>query len=262
PAASASLTSTLRAVRAQLLRPKPNPRFSRRPNLKPIRARSPEPETAPRPHTPAPSRKPSPRAPIPRHEPRLSAPRAASICAASRADPQPSSQAGPYSSSRAAKPIWLFPSNFWGVLDQVTAAAWDFFARTSLLGKHTCLAVRTRRVNLQPIRVVPAWVSFEITTYLRLCDPTRRQSSMDIDMTRVTRRGPRIPIVLGVPPRHRRSDFRSYGSACCTCSGTCQRLGTRPRQGQRQAGEQPEVTVASHRDFCFRLYLFLTLVPE
>ncbi|KAA0051387.1 hypothetical protein E6C27_scaffold55G001270 [Cucumis melo var. makuwa] len=92
---------------------------------------------------------------------------------------------------------------------------------TSLLGKHTCLAVRTRQVNLQydaiddivtlwhdivmtrtvvtPIRVIPAWVSFGITTYLGLCGPTGHQSSMDIDMTRVTRRGPRIPIVLGVP---------------------------------------------------------------
>ncbi|KAA0048134.1 ty3-gypsy retrotransposon protein [Cucumis melo var. makuwa] len=92
---------------------------------------------------------------------------------------------------------------------------------TSLLGKHTCLAVRTRQVNLQhdasddmvtswhdivmtrivmtPIRVVPAWVSFGITTYLGLCGLTGRQSNMDIDMTRVTRRGPRIPIVLGVP---------------------------------------------------------------
>ncbi|TYK08121.1 pol protein [Cucumis melo var. makuwa] len=95
------------------------------------------------------------------------------------------------------------------------------FVRTSLLGKHTCLAVRTRQVNLQhdasddmvtswhdivmtrivmtPIRVVPAWVSFGITTYLGLCGLTGRQSNMDIDMTRVTRRGPRIPIVLGVP---------------------------------------------------------------
>ncbi|KAA0054092.1 uncharacterized protein E6C27_scaffold1371G00160 [Cucumis melo var. makuwa] len=170
-------------------------------------------------------RRPSPRAPVPRHESRVSAPRAAPVCPASRADPQPSSRAGPCFSSRATKPIWLLPSNFWGVLDQVTAAAWDFFGRgsirTSLLGKHTCLAIRTRQVNLQhdaiddmvtlwhdivmtrtvmiPIRVVPAWVSFRITTYLRLCGPTGHQSSMDIDMTQVTRRGPRIPIVLSVP---------------------------------------------------------------
>ncbi|KAA0056440.1 pol protein [Cucumis melo var. makuwa] len=46
-----------------------------------------------------------------------------------------------------------------------------------------------------------------------------------LDMTRVTRRGPCIPTVLGAPPGHRRPDFCSYGSACCTCSGTCQRLG-------------------------------------
>ncbi|KAA0026002.1 hypothetical protein E6C27_scaffold34G003250 [Cucumis melo var. makuwa] len=31
--------------------------------------------------------------------------------------------------------------------------------------------------------------------------------------------------VLGAPSGHRRLDFRSYGSACCTCSGTCQLLG-------------------------------------
>ncbi|TYK24364.1 putative polyprotein [Cucumis melo var. makuwa] len=31
--------------------------------------------------------------------------------------------------------------------------------------------------------------------------------------------------VLGAPPGHRRPDFRSYGSPCCTCSGMCQRLG-------------------------------------
>ena len=50
------------------------------------------------------------------------------------------------------------------------------------------------------IRVVPAWVSFGITTYLGLCGSTGRQSSMDIDMIRVIRRGPRIPIVLVLPP--------------------------------------------------------------
>uniref|UniRef100_A0A9I9E4R2 Uncharacterized protein n=1 Tax=Cucumis melo TaxID=3656 RepID=A0A9I9E4R2_CUCME len=49
-------------------------------------------------------------------------------------------------------------------------------------------------------RVVPAWVSFGITTYLGLCGPTGRQSSMYIDMIRVIRRGPRIPIVLVLPP--------------------------------------------------------------
>ncbi|KAA0032246.1 hypothetical protein E6C27_scaffold219G00770 [Cucumis melo var. makuwa] len=50
-------------------------------------------------------------------------------------------------------------------------------------------------------------VSFGITTYLALCGPTGHQSSMDIDMTRVTRRGPRIPIVLGVP---RGTEDQSY----------------------------------------------------
>ncbi|KAA0059657.1 pol protein [Cucumis melo var. makuwa] len=60
-----------------------------------------------------------------------------------------------------------------------------------------------------PVRVVPAWVSFGITTYLGLCGPTGHQSSMDIDMTRVTRRGSRILIVLGVP---RGTEDQSYRS--------------------------------------------------
>uniref|UniRef100_A0A9I9EHC0 Gag protease polyprotein n=1 Tax=Cucumis melo TaxID=3656 RepID=A0A9I9EHC0_CUCME len=97
-------------------------------------------------------------------------------------------------------------------------------------------------------RVVPAWVSFGITTYLGLCGPMGHQSSMDIDMTRVTRRGPRIPIVLGVPgaPKTRVTFLR-------------ERMLHRTRQGQGQAGERPEVTLASHRGFCFRLFLFFTL---
>ncbi|KAA0051925.1 pol protein [Cucumis melo var. makuwa] len=111
-------------------------------------------------------------------------PHARSLCTEpSRASLLPQAQVEPVPTPPAEPPslVGSFPPNFW----------------TSLLGKHTCLAVRTRQVNLQPIRVVPALVSFGITTYLGLCDPTGHQSSMDIDMTRVTRRGPRIPIVLG-----------------------------------------------------------------
>ncbi|TYK01020.1 hypothetical protein E5676_scaffold264G00220 [Cucumis melo var. makuwa] len=104
-------------------------------------------------------------------------------------------------------------------------------------------------------RVVPVWVSFGITTYLGLRSPTRHQSSMDIDMIRVIRRDPRSPIVLvssgfttdqyvlGAPSGHRRPDFRSYGSACCTCSGTYRLLGRGRGKGKGQAGERPEVTV-------------------
>ncbi|TYK22893.1 ty3-gypsy retrotransposon protein [Cucumis melo var. makuwa] len=106
-------------------------------------------------------------------------------------------------------------------------------------------------------RVVPAWVSFEITTYLGLCGPTGRQSSMDIDMTRVTRWDPCIPIVLGASPGHRRPDFRSYGSACCTCSRTCQRLGTiyRTLLGSKQA---PSGTSSGSLTEYFILTLFMS----
>uniref|UniRef100_A0A9I9E5F6 Uncharacterized protein n=1 Tax=Cucumis melo TaxID=3656 RepID=A0A9I9E5F6_CUCME len=135
-----------------------------------------------------PTRAAAPRAPAYPSRARVRASRAQLLY---RAEPRfPSaaspSRVGSCSSSRAAKPsLALFHL---------------IFVRTSLLGKHTCLAVRTRRVNLQPIRVVLAWVSFRITIYLGLCGPTGCQSSMDIDMTRVTRRGPRIPIVLVLPP--------------------------------------------------------------
>ncbi|TYK09656.1 GATA zinc finger domain-containing protein 10-like isoform X2 [Cucumis melo var. makuwa] len=67
-------------------------------------------------------------------------------------------------------------------------------------------------------RVVPAWVSFAITTYLGLCGPTGRQSSMDIDMIRVARRGPCIPIVLVSP------------------SGSLQTRRMPPRRGARRGG--------------------------
>ncbi|KAA0054087.1 pol protein [Cucumis melo var. makuwa] len=121
--------------------PMPEPEADPRPLARP--------HTAPRPRTLAPSHKSSSRAPIPRCEPRLSAPRAAPICAVSRADPQPSSRAGSCSSSRAVKPSWLFSTQFLGLkhcnLDLVT----------SLLGKHTCLVVRTRQVNLQDVLGAP-----------------------------------------------------------------------------------------------------------
>uniref|UniRef100_A0A9I9EL74 Uncharacterized protein n=1 Tax=Cucumis melo TaxID=3656 RepID=A0A9I9EL74_CUCME len=70
----------------------------------------------------------------------------------------------------------------------------------SLLGKRILLLLEFDRANLQPIKVVPAWVFFRITTDLELRNPTGRQSSMDIDMIRVIRRDPRSPIVLVFPP--------------------------------------------------------------
>ncbi|KAA0053576.1 hypothetical protein E5676_scaffold522G00960 [Cucumis melo var. makuwa] len=45
--------------------------------------------------------------------------------------------------------------------------------------------------------------------------------------------------VLGAPPGHRRPDFHSYGSTCCTCSGTCQLLGRGRGKGKgKLAGDQ------------------------
>ena len=98
-----------------------------------------------------------------------------------------------------------------------------------------CMYTATRvPVSLISVRVVPAWVSFGITTYLGLCGPTGHQSSMDIDMTRVTRRGPRIPTVLGVPRGTEDQSYVPTGAHDCTCSGTCQRLGTSYQDSNRK----------------------------
>ncbi|KAA0040146.1 hypothetical protein E6C27_scaffold768G00220 [Cucumis melo var. makuwa] len=82
-------------------------------------------------------------------------------------EPVPASLAEPtcLSLSRQSAPVPLHL--FWARVLQPRPrdlAAW----------KAHFLAVRTRRANLQPIRVVPAWVSFGITTYLGLRGPTGR----------------------------------------------------------------------------------------
>uniref|UniRef100_A0A9I9E9T5 Uncharacterized protein n=1 Tax=Cucumis melo TaxID=3656 RepID=A0A9I9E9T5_CUCME len=61
-------------------------------------------------------------------------PHAQSFCTEpSRAAPAPS-RAGPCPfPAEPPRLIWLLPPNLWDVLDQVTAAAWDFFSRGSAL---------------------------------------------------------------------------------------------------------------------------------
>ncbi|KAA0042432.1 hypothetical protein E6C27_scaffold266G00110 [Cucumis melo var. makuwa] len=60
--------------------------------------------------------------------------------------------------------------------------------------------------------------------------------------------------VLGAPPGHRRPDFRSYGNACCTCSGTCQRLGEGKGRGKLASDREGTVTCHMGTQFCFRVY--------
>ncbi|TYJ95556.1 ty3-gypsy retrotransposon protein [Cucumis melo var. makuwa] len=113
----------------------------------------------------------------------------------------------------------LFPKCQWNTLDQLTwsvgflqqGQALQPRPRDIAAWKAHFLAVRTRRANLQPIRVVPTWVSYGITTYLELRSPTGRQSSMDIDMIRVIRQDSRNPIVLVLPRVH-------YRPVCPRCS--------------------------------------------
>uniref|UniRef100_A0A9I9EIP6 Uncharacterized protein n=1 Tax=Cucumis melo TaxID=3656 RepID=A0A9I9EIP6_CUCME len=157
------------------------------------------------------------------HESRLSAPLAEPIPNL-RAEPIPNLQAEPVPAPPAEPPS-LFGSFH------------PIFVRTSLLGKHTCLAVRTRRVNLQHDAIddmVTLWPDIVMT---RTVMTVRRDSTGSSH--------PDCPRCSPGTPKTRFSFLR-------------ERTLHRSRQGQRQAGERPEVTVASHRDFCFRLYLFLT----
>ncbi|TYK18510.1 hypothetical protein E5676_scaffold5066G00110 [Cucumis melo var. makuwa] len=61
--------------------------------------------------------------------------------------------------------------------------------------------------------------------------------------------------VLGAPSGHRRPDFRSYGSACCTCSGTCQRLGEGKGRGKLASDREGFVACHMGTQFCFRVYV-------
>ncbi|TYK27650.1 hypothetical protein E5676_scaffold93G00050 [Cucumis melo var. makuwa] len=106
--------------------------------------------------------------------------------------------------------VGSFPPNFWPPWT-IDLKRWISSVGAQALQPRPRLGPRclesTLASRLELAKVVPAWVSFGITTYLGLCGPTGHQSSMDIDMTRVTRRGPRIPIVLGVP---RGTEDQSY----------------------------------------------------
>ncbi|KAA0037270.1 uncharacterized protein E6C27_scaffold68G00020 [Cucumis melo var. makuwa] len=48
--------------------------------------------------------------------------------------------------------------------------------------------------------------------------------------------------------------FRSYRSACCTCSGTCQFLGEGKGRGKLASDKEGSVTCHMGTQFCFRVY--------
>ncbi|KAA0055882.1 acyl-CoA-binding domain-containing protein 4 isoform X2 [Cucumis melo var. makuwa] len=155
---------------------------------------------------------------------------AAAIANATRpAAPEISNRVKPPHAAPCLQPELVAPLRSERGISSVGARALQPLSRDLVAWKKYCLAVRTRQVNLQHVVVmtrtvmavrrvsrwrvvVPAWVSFGITTYLGLCGPTGHQSSMDIDMTRVTRWGPRIPIVLGVPRGTKDQSYVSTGA--------------------------------------------------
>ncbi|KAA0047850.1 hypothetical protein E6C27_scaffold133G001150 [Cucumis melo var. makuwa] len=121
-------------------------------------------------------------------------------------------------------------------ISSVGARALQPLSRDLVAWKAYCLAVRTRQVNLQVrdsttssmLRIMRLscyvwrellWLydgcrdgecNDDLSDMLyadAMCMYTAIRSSMDIDMTRVTRRGPRIPTVLGVP---RGTEDQSY----------------------------------------------------
>ncbi|KAA0053140.1 hypothetical protein E5676_scaffold767G00530 [Cucumis melo var. makuwa] len=85
---------------------------------------------------------------------------------------------------------------------------------------------------------------------------------MDIDMTRVTRRGPRIPTVLGVP---RDTEDQSYAPTGAHVARVRERARdwvedeARARASWRATRSE---TVEGHRDYRFRLSLFQIFVFE
>ncbi|KAA0058527.1 hypothetical protein E6C27_scaffold132G001260 [Cucumis melo var. makuwa] len=68
-----------------------------------------------------------------------------------------------------------------------------------------------------------------------------RRANLQSDCLSVSSEFATDQYALGAPPGHRRPDFRSYGSACCTCLGTCQLLGRGRGRGKgKLASDQKE----------------------